>query len=177
MESGNVPASRVAWRRVPLLALGMTSLLAGIYGGLARLPLNLPSPADNANWLTFRGPLMVCGFLGTVIGLKRAVGLPNVWAYAAPLLTLGSALFVVVTLRVVQLQRALFTVTMSLGAMCWLTGNALWLCDWPFARIVRWWIAFLGLAIVGERLDLSRFQKPNRLRARCSSRPLRVSGR
>jgi hypothetical protein len=180
MKSGTVPAPRLAWRRVPLLALGLVALLAGIYGGLARLPLNLPLPADNANWLTFHGPLMVCGFLGTVIGLERAVGLPNVWAYAAPLLTglgavtlvagvpgrtgpvlltLGSAVFVAVTWRVVQLQRALFTVTMSLGAACWLAGNVLWLGDWPFARIVPWWIAFLGLTIVGERLDLSRFQK------------------
>ncbi len=33
------------------------------------------------------GPLMVGGFLGTVIGLERAVALGKPWPYAAPLLT------------------------------------------------------------------------------------------
>ena len=166
--------------RLPLLGLGMVSLLAAIWGGLTRLSLNLPLPADNANWLTFHGPLMVCGFLGTVIGLERAVGLPDKWPYLAPLLTgtgaltlvagmagrpglwlltAGSAVFCVVTWRVVQLRRELFTVTMSLGATTWLVGNILWLLDWPFPRVVPWWMGFLGLTIAGERLDLSRFQR------------------
>src|SRR4030095_5059464 len=168
------------WIRLPLLLLGMASLLAAIWGGLTRLPLNLPLPADNANWLTFHGPLMVCGFLGTVIGLERAVGLPDKWPYLAPLLTgtgaltllagmmgwtgprlltVGSAVFLIVTWRVVQLRRELFTITMSLGGASWLVGNLLWLADWPFARVVPWWMGFLGLTIVGERLDLSRFQR------------------
>jgi NAD(P)-dependent dehydrogenase (short-subunit alcohol dehydrogenase family) len=76
------------------------------------------------------------------------------------LLTLGSALFVVVSGRVVQLQRALFTVTLSIAALTWLVGNLLWLYQWPFNRIVPWWMAFLGLTVIGERLELSRFQKP-----------------
>src|SRR5512143_2395173 len=73
--------------RVPFLLLGIASLLAGTWGGLVRLPLNLPRPGGNANWLTFHGPLMVCGFLGTVIALERAVGLRAWWAYLPPLLT------------------------------------------------------------------------------------------
>ena len=169
--------------RLPLVALGIVSLVCGLWGGLIRLPLNLPLPSDNANWITFHGPLMVCGFLGTVIGLERAVGLRNWWTYAAPvltgagaltlvagvigrpgliLLTAGSAVFAVVTLRVVQMQRALFTSVMSLGALAWMTGNVLWLVGWPVNRVVPWWIAFLALTIIGERLDLSRFQRPVR---------------
>jgi hypothetical protein len=80
--------------RVPLLLLGIASLIAGVWGGLVRLPLNLPLPGGNANWLTFHGPLMVCGFLGTVIGLERAVGLRGWWAYLAPLLTGAGAVMV-----------------------------------------------------------------------------------
>src|SRR5512146_1282101 len=116
--------------RLPLLLLGMAALLCGIWGGLIRLPLLLPLPSNNANWITFHGPLMVCGFLGTVITLERAVGLRTLWTYAAPaltgagalmlllgrlgtpplwLITLGSAVFVAVAGRIVQLQRALFT--------------------------------------------------------------------
>ncbi len=169
--------------RVPLLLLGMSSLVAGIWGGLVRLPLNLPLPANNANWITFHGPLMVCGFLGTLIGLERAVGLPGRWMYAAPLLTgagalamvsgmmghwplilitLGSAVFWIVTLRVVKMQPVPFTWLMSAGAFAWLAGNVLWWADWPVSRVVPWWIAFLALTIIGERLDLSRFQRPSR---------------
>jgi hypothetical protein len=174
------PPASVHRSRLALLGLGIVALLAAIWGGLTRLPLNLPLPADNANWLTFHGPLMVCGFLGTVLSLERAVGLPDRWPYLAPLLTAaggltlvlgslgpagpllltaGSALFFLVTLRVIQLRRELFTVTMSLGAAAWLVGNVLWLCDWSFARVTPWWMAFLGLTIVGERIDLSRFQR------------------
>lgn len=172
--------TRTRLGRLPLVALGLLSLGCGVWGGLIRLPLNLPLPVHHANWISYHGPLMVCGFLGTVIALERAVGLQRWWTYSSPLLTgvgalilmagvvghrgvvvitLGSAVFVVVTLRVVQLQRALFTVVMSLAAFAWLTGNFLWLRDWPINRVVPWWIAFLGLTIIGERLDLSRFQR------------------
>ena len=62
-----------------MLLMGMGCLVAGVWGGLVRLPLNLPLPGGNANWLSFHGPLMVCGFLGTAIGLERAVGLKGWW--------------------------------------------------------------------------------------------------
>lgn len=166
-----------------LVGMCMASLLCGIWGGLLRLPLNLPLPSNNANWITFHGPLMVCGFLGTVIALERAVGLRSWWTYAAPLLTgtgalliivgimghapatlimAGSLCFWVVTLWVVRLQPVTFTRVMSAGALAWSVGNVLWRAGWPFNRVVPWWIAFMGLTIVGERLDLSRFQKPSK---------------
>lgn len=169
----------VRWSRVPLLLLGIVALVTAVFGGLVRLPVSLPGV--RADWVLLHGPLMVCAFLGTVISLERAVGLPDRWPYAATVilgaaglhfiaggpvtygvlqLVCGSALFFVVTLRVIQLRCELFTVTMSLGALTWLVGNALWLTGRPFPQIVPWWIAFLGLTIVGERIDLSRFQKP-----------------
>jgi hypothetical protein len=58
---------------------------------------------------------------------------------------------------------------MSAGALAWMIGNVLWLAKWEIYRVVPWWIAFLALTILGERLDLSRFQKPSRW-----SRPLLV---
>lgn len=164
--------------------MGLLCLVCGVWGGLLRLPVTVPLPVAHANWITFHGPLMVCGFLGTVISLERAVGLGPAWTYAAPvltgtgglliaggvlgaapllLLTAGSALFVVVAWRVVTLQRALFTTLMAVAATLWLAGNLLWWQGWTFSRVVPWWIAFLGLTIVGERLDLSRFQKTARL--------------
>jgi hypothetical protein len=166
--------------RIPLLVLGIAALATGVWGGLVRLPVALPLPPDNANWLTFHGPLMVCGFLGTVIGLERAVGLGTRWTYAAPiltgagavlmvggmlgrppqvLLTLGSAVFVLITLRVIRLQLAAHTVLMALGGLAWLAGNGLWIAGWDLPRVVPWWITFLGLTIVGERLELTRYQR------------------
>jgi hypothetical protein len=174
-------AVRARAGRVPLLIIGIATLVAAAWGGLLRMGVVLPVPEDAANWITFHGPLMVCGFLGTVIALERAVGLQKLWTYAAPLLAAtgsawiitggmgspgpwlifgASVVFVLVSIYVVRLSRALFTVIMGLGAVTWAVGNALWVAHWGFPRIVPWWIAFLALVILGERLDLTRFQRP-----------------
>ena len=88
---------------------------------------------------------MVCGFLGTLIGVERAVALGAFWPYAAPLLTavgtlallaglpapplmtLGSLGLVAIFAVIVRRQCALATVTMALGALLWLVGNGCWL--------------------------------------------------
>jgi hypothetical protein len=123
------------------------------------------------------GPLMVCGFLGTVIGVERAVALERPWIYLGPLLTglgglaliiglpisigpllitLGSLALVAVFGLILRLQLAPFTVTMALGALLWLVGNVLWLNGWPIYSAVLWWMGFLTLTIAGERLELNR---------------------
>ena len=58
--------------RVPLLVLGFAALAFGIAGGLVRLGSAIPAPAGA---IALHGALMVSGFLGTVIGLERAVAL------------------------------------------------------------------------------------------------------
>lgn len=125
---------------------------------------------------------MVGGFLGTVIGLERAVALGRRWAYIAPLLsglggvaliialgmpwplwaagplllTLGSIALVAVYIAVMRLQLTLFTVVMALGAVVWACGNILWLVWLPIYQTTLWWAGFLILTIVGERLELTR---------------------
>ncbi|MBE0622802.1 MAG: hypothetical protein IH605_19595, partial [Burkholderiales bacterium] len=74
----------VAWR-VPMLMLAFVSLFAGMAAGLARL--GWPFPAPVAELAALHGPLMACGFFGTVISLERAVALSQRWGYAGPLLT------------------------------------------------------------------------------------------
>ena len=59
-------------------------LLMGLWTGLIRMGWTWP--VKNPEWISLHGPLMVCGFLGTVIGLERAVGLEKKWGYLAPLL-------------------------------------------------------------------------------------------
>src|SRR5512142_2232157 len=77
--------------RFPLLALGLASLFFGVWAGLLRVGWNLPQ--GRANLIELHGPLMVFGFLGTVISLERAVALRRSWGYLAPAGTLiGAAL-------------------------------------------------------------------------------------
>jgi hypothetical protein len=162
--------------RFPLMASGMLALLAALLGGLFRLgwdwsivPSTLPA---------VHGPLMVSGFLGTLIGLERAVAMGKWWPSIGPLctgigafiliagvpgvggpilMTLGSLMLVVTFVHLIRGQPALFTVTMALGALAWLAGNILWLSGWSIAGVVNWWATFLILTIAGERLELSRF--------------------
>ncbi len=166
--------------RLPLLILGFASLASGVLAGLARFGWGAPLPS--AQLVLLHGPLMVCGFLGTVIGLERAVALGRRWAYAAPLLTglggiailfgfpvslgasamaLGSAVLLIGTILITLRQRELFMVTMALGAASWLAGNLLWLVGAGVSSVVALWVNFLVLTIAGERLELSRFLPPS----------------
>lgn len=161
--------------RFVLLASALLALVAAMWAGLLRLDLELPylQPALALS----HGPLMVSGFLGTLISLERSVALNRPWAYGAPLLTalgtlgmmiglpgvlwplliaLGSLALVWNFAAIVRRQMALFTVTMALGAVAWLVGNILWVAGVPIPAMVHWWAGFLVLTIVGERLELSR---------------------
>lgn len=161
--------------RVPLLVLGFVSLVVGTTAGLARL--GWPMPEVSASMVHLHGPLMICGFFGVVISLERAVAIGRSWAYLAPLLAgvggvtaiLGAtvpaaALFlaaslvlVAASIDILRRQPAPFTFTITVGAVCWSVGNALWLLGWTPSEVVPWWLAFLIVTIAGERLELSRF--------------------
>jgi len=164
----------VPWR-VPLLVLAFASLFAGMAAGLLRLGWPFPPPV--AQLALLHGPLMACGFFGTVIGLERAVALSRRWGYLAPLLSgagaaaamvglpaqiaallvaLGSAVLLAASVLFYRRQRELFTLTLALGALCWLLGNLQWLAGRPIHAAVPFWIGFLVLTIAGERLELSR---------------------
>jgi hypothetical protein len=161
------------------LAAGILSLLiGGLWAGLLRLGWALPSPQGAL--AAVHGPLLVCGLLGTVIGLERAVALGRAWAFVGPLLTLAggaallaglpaslAALLIVggslgllgVFAALLRRQPARFVVTMTLGAGAWLGGNLLWLAGRPFVLVALWWVAFLILTILGERLELGRLRQ------------------
>ena len=166
--------------RVPLLILGFVGLFIGTGAGLARLAWPMPElAAANA---ALHGPLMICGFFGVVISLERAVAIGRRWAYAGPLLAgLGTAFAVhgatpiaarlylaaslvllAASLDILRRQRALFTLTIALGALAWCAGNAWWVAGAAVHAVAAWWLAFLILTIAGERLELSRFLPPSR---------------
>lgn len=171
------------YARLPLMAVVLLTLLAALWTGLARMgwwlpmirPLHLQPLSPAAH-----GPLMVCGFLGTLIALERAVAIGKRWCYAGPLfsglgaivlmvglpmplgallMTLASGVLTAVSLTILRRQTALYTITMGLGALSWLVGNLLWLVGQPLYQVVYWWGGFLVLTIVGERLELSRVRR------------------
>lgn len=165
--------------RVPLLILGFVGLFVGVGAGLARLGWRVPDVAVSAAAL--HGPLMICGFFGVVISLERAVAIGRAWAYAGPLLAgigtavalqssavaawlyvAASAVLLIASIDIVRRQRELFTLTIALGAACWLAGSALWAMGAATHEIAATWLAFLILTIAGERLELSRFLPPSR---------------
>jgi hypothetical protein len=167
--------------RLPLLAAGIASLAWGIAAGLVRMGWAMPVP--HSDHLVLHGPLMIGGFLGTVIALERAVAHARAWSYVAPALTaggvaallaapaspagpallaLGSAALVAVYAAIARRHPSLHLHAMAAGAVFWLAGNVLWLSGWPVFRLVFWWIAFPVLTIAGERLELTRLLPPTR---------------
>ena len=73
--------------RVPLLVLGLTSLVTGVLAGLARVGVVVPDVG--AMQAGAHAALMICAFFGTVISLERAVALGGLWPYLGPALAGG----------------------------------------------------------------------------------------
>jgi hypothetical protein len=172
-------AARFVPRAVMLVTVA-TALLGGLGAGLARL--GVPMDSLSQSWAVVHGPLMICGFLGTLICLERAVALAAFtrWSLAVPavnavgavalllardaavaklLLAAGSLGLVALFVVMLRLHPSRDIAIMAAGAVCWLVGNTLWLVGLPVFQVVHWWAAFLILTIVGERLELSRVRR------------------
>lgn len=176
---------RLAVRRVPLLAAALLSLIVAVWAGLVRIgwPWTIPRP----EWVALHGPLMVGGFLGTLISLERAVGMERPWAWAAPLLAVcgalsllapapsvlapvflsGAALGLLVIYGAAMRTRVTTAgITQAIGAACWFVGNGLWYFQGDIQRVIPWWALFLILTIAGERLELSEALRPTKFSTR-----------
>ncbi|MDZ7657711.1 hypothetical protein [Fodinibius sp.] len=163
---------------VSLLILAAIGLLTGLYSGLLRL--GLLSSAEPAISPIAHGPLMINGFLGTLIGLERAAALEHKWAYTAPVfmaastillligfpipsnwaLIIGSVGLTAVMGYLYYLQPKIYHLIMALGAASLLAGNVLFVAEFPIYELVGWWAAFPMLTIFGERLELNRIMRP-----------------
>lgn len=169
-------------RALPLLIVA-AALLGGLGSGLARLGWQMDSLSQDR--MLVHGPLMISGFLGTIICLERAVALASRyrWSIVVPLinaagaaalllvqdaipakllLTAGSLGLVVLSGVMMRLYPSRDVSIMAAGAVSWLVGNSLWLRDQPSYQAVHWWTAFLLLTIIGERLELSRVRRLTR---------------
>lgn len=166
---------RFAAHRLPFLLPGGLALIFGLWTGIARM--GWPPWIQGPEEMMGHGPLMVSGFLGTLISLERAVALEKKIAYLAPLFCgagvlllvsrlsvpagtlsvfLGSVGLFLASLWLALRQKELFTLIMLLGALAWVGANLFWVLGWPVHNIVLLYFAFLLLTISGERLELSR---------------------
>jgi hypothetical protein len=97
------PAAAATLARLPFLLPGGVALLLGIDAGLQLI--GVPAVPVSQRLPDSHGPLLVLGFVGTLIALERAVALRRRGGFAAPaLLGVGGLLLVVtpVPLRVGQ---------------------------------------------------------------------------
>lgn len=80
------PAASASTRGAPpgafLIPLGGVSLLAGLDAALVLL--GLPAPVAEGRLADTHGPLMVFGFLGTLIAVERAQALRQAWGWLSP---------------------------------------------------------------------------------------------
>ncbi len=173
---------KVGKGRFLLMFLALLSLITGIYAGLARFSWIFPY---GFYWLPFaHGPLVVCGFLGTLISLERAIVIRYRWTFLAPalsglgaltlligppfsigafLVTSGSAVLVAMMTLLILKHRNLPMIVMGLGAFSFFVGNILWLnlalkagTAGSLFPSLYWWMGFPLLTIAGERLELAR---------------------
>ncbi|ADG74664.1 conserved hypothetical protein [Cellulomonas flavigena DSM 20109] len=158
-----------------LLVPAGIAMLAGLDAAL--LLLGLPAPVRLDRWAQVHGPLMVLGFVGTLVVLERAVAVRRRAALAAPAalglgglalltplpLVVGQAALVVgalglgaVYVAVWRRQPATALAVQTLGAAHGVAAAVLWLAGTAVPHLVPCLAGFLVLTIAGERLELLR---------------------
>ncbi|WP_324670118.1 hypothetical protein [Geochorda subterranea] len=133
--------------RLAAMVAGGGALILGMLAGLVRMGWRIPLPGTLA---AAHGPLMVAGFLGTLISLERAVGLGRPWAYLAPALAGAGSLLL------------LAGAPSSLVALAFLAGAAALVAvfvviyrirpDRPNAVLLAGTLAWMG-GVLGDRSE------------------------
>ncbi len=165
--------SSTLFSRLPFLVLAVLSLLVGIITGLQRLGWYIPIPPVYVH----HGAIMTGGFLGSLIALEKVIPLKRKVLYAGPVLSASSLIFFfggsfeaacvaliaastfLMIMFLIYLRKhddAVF-VLMFLGAACWLVGNIILFVGEFYPAAFPWWMAFVLLTIVSERIELSKF--------------------
>nr|WP_274637860.1 hypothetical protein [Microbacterium bovistercoris] len=166
---------RPTWRLVWILPAGL-ALLAGLDAAL--LLIGVPAPVTSARLPEVHGPLMVLGFVGTLIALERATALRRWYGYLAPallglggillladpvpltaakaVLVAGTAAFALVYVPLWHRQFDAPLLVQLLGAAIGCAGAIIWLGQSTIDRTLPWLIGFVVLTIAAERVELAR---------------------
>ncbi|MBC5767279.1 hypothetical protein [Ramlibacter albus] len=166
-----------------LVACIAAALLSAVSGGLVRAGVALPAmPQWLGQAVVDHAALMIGAFMGTVIGVERAVALKWRPAWIAPvasaaagiallaatrelacaLFVLAGAVFCAASVLVVMRQPARHTSLLLLGALCWLAGNVGFAITGTQPAVVQSWFAFLVITIAAERLEMTRLMPRRR---------------
>ncbi|MGB6245312.1 hypothetical protein [Gordonia sp. (in: high G+C Gram-positive bacteria)] len=169
------PQSSPTALRLALLIPGGLALLAGLDAAL--LLLGVGAPITAGRLAEVHGPLMVYGFVGTLVALERAVALGRAWGFLAPaglglgglaliavepsaigggLLVFGSAVLVAVYVPLWQRNTATAVLVQAAGAVLAVGGALLFAAGLPMPWLIPWLAGYLILTIGGERLELAR---------------------
>lgn len=177
-QRGRVAAPDIGQRtrgwRVALIALAGVSLLTGLNAGLLRLGVWAPVASERLSDL--HGPVMVLGFMGTLISLERAQAMRHPVAYLGPALfgvgslslivgappALGKLLVLDGALAFLGLTVALWrraplglVAAQSLAALFTVLFAGLWLVT-ELAPLLPLLAAFLVITIAAERAELAQ---------------------
>jgi hypothetical protein len=160
-------------KAILILPLVLLSLLSAIWSGWLRIGWVLPVSQSAAQ----HGALMVGSFLSTLIFLERAVTFRQKWVLLLPFvnglsvvfflvgqtsaallcLIAGSAGFWMMCGYFIYKYEEQYYYVFFAGAFCLLAGNVILYKTNFYPNAVNWWMAYLLLTIVAERLELSRF--------------------
>lgn len=183
-DSGSPPRLSMFAVRVAVMLTVALLLVSGLVGGLLRAGVPVPLPEHGA-WpghaVLAHAFLMICGFLGTVIGIERAVAARARAAWASPIASalagvaalngalsiaawtsvLAALAFVMVHASMLLRQRQPHVGVLLAGAAAWLVGTLLFALGGAArgAIAVPWWFSFLILTIAGERLEMTRLMR------------------
>ena len=176
---GHPRPQRAARRAIPLhaalLVPAAIALLAGLDAALQLM--QLPAPISSTRLPDVHGPLLVLGFLGTLVSLERAVALGRAAGFLAPtllgvggllllspaplqagqwLLVAGVATLMAVYVPLWHRQRDDAVLVQALAAV--IAGGAalLWVGGVGVPDLLPWLAGFVVLTIAGERLELAR---------------------
>lgn len=161
--------------RLAFLIPGGIALLTGLDAAL--LLLGLPAPLTLERLPVVHGPLLVFGFIGTVIALERAVAIRRWWAFGSPaafglagllmltpaplavasgMLAFGAILLLFIYRAIWRRQAMLASAVQELGAFLALASATLWIGGLPASALVPGMAGFMVLTIAGERIELAR---------------------
>lgn len=167
--------TRTATPRLVVLVPVALAVLAGLDGAL--LLLGLPAPVTASRLEVVHGPLMVLGFVGTLVTLERAVAVGHRRALLAPALLGTGVVLLLLPVPLVAGRLALLAGTLglcvlyavvwrrqpttalavqALGAGLAVVAAALWARDVPVPHLAPALAGFLVLTVAGERLELGR---------------------
>jgi hypothetical protein len=167
-------------RYVPL-AVGAVAFATGLLTGFARIGIVVPDSILTLAEL--HGALMISGFLGTLISLERAVAFGRWWGYGAPAISalgaiallagaipaavlcflLAGAIMAAASCQLLIRHPALPLFLLCVASISWVVGTSVWLAGRPMDQVSGWWLTFLILTIVAERLELSRLVSPPKI--------------